>query len=89
MSLALIAGACSSDSKGAVGGDSTPATSGDTAPDTGGGHISVPPTDPPLTPTAGGTLRYGIEADVDGLNPTTSAFSSMAARLSKTALPIR
>lgn len=27
-------------------------------------------------PVAGGTLRYGIEADVDGLNPTTSALSA-------------
>ena len=75
VSLALIAGACSSDSKGGVTDDtggSTPVTT----PDTGGGNISVPPTDPPLTPVAGGTLRYGIEADVDGLNPTTSAFSA-------------
>ncbi len=28
------------------------------------------------TPTEGGTLRYAIEADVDGLNPTTSALSA-------------
>jgi peptide/nickel transport system substrate-binding protein len=27
-------------------------------------------------PVAGGTLRYGIEADVDGLNPTSSALSA-------------
>ena len=27
-------------------------------------------------PVPGGTLRYGIEADVDGLNPTTSALSA-------------
>ena len=26
-------------------------------------------------PVAGGTLRYGLEADVDGLNPTTSALA--------------
>ena len=33
-------------------------------------------TDPPEeVPVAGGTLRYGIEADVDGLNPTTSSWS--------------
>ena len=34
---------------------------------------------PPETvpePVKGGTLRYGLEADVDGLNPTTSALSS-------------
>ena len=28
------------------------------------------------TPVPGGTLRYGLEADVDGLNPTTSALSA-------------
>ena len=28
------------------------------------------------TPVQGGTLRYGLEADVDGLNPTTSALSA-------------
>ncbi len=27
-------------------------------------------------PVAGGTLRYGLEADVDGLNPTSSALSA-------------
>lgn len=34
---------------------------------------------PPETvpePVKGGTLRYGLEADVDGLNPTTSALSA-------------
>ncbi len=34
---------------------------------------------PPETvpePVQGGTLRYGLEADVDGLNPTTSALSA-------------
>jgi peptide/nickel transport system substrate-binding protein len=28
------------------------------------------------TPVPGGTLRYGLEADVDGLNPTSSALSA-------------
>ncbi len=32
--------------------------------------------DSDLTPVEGGTLRYGLEADVDGLNPVTSALSS-------------
>ena len=27
-------------------------------------------------PVPGGTLRYGLEADVDGLNPTSSALSA-------------
>ena len=28
------------------------------------------------SPVAGGTLRYGLEADVDGLNPAASALSA-------------
>jgi peptide/nickel transport system substrate-binding protein len=32
--------------------------------------------DPEETPVAGGTLRYGLEADVDGINPTASALSA-------------
>ena len=31
---------------------------------------------PDETPVPGGTLRYGLEADVDGLNPTSSALSA-------------
>ena len=27
-------------------------------------------------PVAGGTLRYGIQSEVDGINPTTSALSA-------------
>ena len=30
----------------------------------------------PTDPVAGGTVRYGLEAEVDGINPTTSALSS-------------
>ncbi|MGI9645813.1 MAG: ABC transporter substrate-binding protein [Ilumatobacteraceae bacterium] len=30
----------------------------------------------PTGPVAGGTIRYGLEAEVDGINPTTSALSS-------------
>ncbi len=32
--------------------------------------------EPAGDPTPGGTLRYGLEADVDGLNPTSSALSA-------------
>lgn len=32
--------------------------------------------DPEDVPVQGGTLRYGLEADVDGLNPTASALSA-------------
>jgi peptide/nickel transport system substrate-binding protein len=31
---------------------------------------------PDETPVPGGTLRYGLEADVDGINPTSSALSA-------------
>ena len=36
---------------------------------------TLPPETVPQ-PVKGGTLRYGLEADVDGLNPTTSALSA-------------
>ncbi|MCH2437764.1 MAG: ABC transporter substrate-binding protein, partial [Acidimicrobiales bacterium] len=38
----------------------------------GEGHLVVPAP----VPQRGGTLRYAIEADVDGLNPTSSAIST-------------
>ena len=38
--------------------------------------VETIPVDDEETPVAGGTLRYGLEADVDGLNPTTSALSA-------------
>ena len=34
-------------------------------------------------PVPGGTLRYGLEADVDGLNPTSSALSSPGLMMSQ------
>ena len=38
---------------------------------------TLPPEDPEdAQPVAGGVLRYGLEADVDGINPTASALSS-------------
>jgi len=70
----------------------TEAPGGTEAPDSGGGDDTPPPatdvvegevdtgditTEPEATgPVAGGTIVYGLEADVDGLNPTFSAFSS-------------
>ena len=70
LSLALIAGACSSDS-----GTGTAGTTGDGTSDTTGGS-TVDTIVEEGTPVDGGTLRYGLEADVDGLNPTTSALSA-------------
>lgn len=37
--------------------------------------VTLPP-EVELVPVFGGTLRYGLEADVDGINPTTSALSA-------------
>jgi peptide/nickel transport system substrate-binding protein len=51
-----------------------------TAPDDdtsdGGPVVETLPPETVPEPVQGGTLRYGLEADVDGLNPTTSALSS-------------
>ncbi len=106
VSLGLIAGACSSDSKVSEGTTKTTAEPAEpdasAAPDetdapgatTAPGDTEAPAaTDAPETlptdavaetiapeenddPVQGGTLRYGIEADVDGLNPTSSALSA-------------
>jgi peptide/nickel transport system substrate-binding protein len=40
------------------------------------GEIEVDVVEVDDDPVPGGTLRYGLEADVDGLNPTSSALSS-------------
>lgn len=69
MSFALIAGACSSDSGNGTAGTTGGSTSGSTADTTAGTEVKA-------TPVDGGTLRYGLEADVDGLNPTASALSA-------------
>jgi peptide/nickel transport system substrate-binding protein len=55
--------------------DSTPAD-GTEVPDAPGVTIENAPEVEETGPVAGGTLRYGIEADVDGLNPTNSALSA-------------
>ncbi|MEI8391005.1 MAG: ABC transporter substrate-binding protein [Actinomycetes bacterium] len=66
LSFAFLAASCGSDS----GGTDAPATD---APTT-----DAPTTDAPATPVAGGTLRYGVEAETNGLNPTSSAFAVSA-----------
>jgi peptide/nickel transport system substrate-binding protein len=86
VSFSLLAASCggggSDDSSDGTGGD-TPSTDGgatdDTAPDASApveGEITEVTDPPEEVPVAGGTLTYGIEADVDGLNPTTSNLSS-------------
>jgi ABC-type transport system substrate-binding protein len=60
----------------ACGGDDS--SSSNSAPvETGAPTSDAPTTDVPAeeTPVAGGTLRVGLEADVDGLNPTASALA--------------
>lgn len=38
--------------------------------------VTLPPEEDESAPVAGGTLRFGLEADVDGLNPTSSSLSA-------------
>ena len=54
--------------------ETTPAPDDDTSD--GGPVVETLPPETVPEPVQGGTLRYGLEADVDGLNPTTSALSS-------------
>ena len=85
LSFTLIAAACG----GGSDGDSSDAESTNAVEGTGDGDPEA--NDAPATsankveegtveedddPIRGGTLRYGLEADVDGLNPTSSGWSS-------------
>lgn len=60
--------------------DTTDTGSGDETVDTGTGADDEGSGDLPVSdegePQQGGTLRYGLEADVDGINPTSSALSA-------------
>jgi ABC-type transport system substrate-binding protein len=71
VSLLSFAAACG----GGSSSKDTSAPSGSDAPATS--DSGAPTTDAPAeeTPVAGGTLRVGLEADVDGLNPTASALA--------------
>lgn len=57
------------------GGDDGGDTSGNTDTTDGSATTEAPTTEPGGEPVAGGTLRVGLEADVDGLNPTASALA--------------
>ena len=66
----------------ATDGASTESTSTDGGGSTDdGANATVPePTDPPpsdATPEVGGTLRIGVEADVDGLNPASNVMPAV------------
>ena len=88
--FALVAAACGGDDDETDGEEGTEVTDGgaeegsdgegsdDAGADEGdgGGTEEVIVDDPDETPVAGGTLRYGLEADVDGINPTASALSA-------------
>jgi peptide/nickel transport system substrate-binding protein len=90
VSFALVAAACggSDDDSGSDSTDAAESTdapeetdSGDTettdAPVVSEGQIEEDVIEEPEEEAVqGGTLRYGLEADVDGINPTSSALSS-------------
>ena len=67
-SLMVFAVACG-------GGGSGDDSSGNTDTTEGSSSTEAPTTEPAGEPVAGGTLRVGLEADVDGLNPTASALA--------------
>ena len=71
VSLLSFAAACG----GGSSSDETSAPSETEAPGSTDG--AAPSTDAPeeATPVAGGTLKVGLEADVDGLDPTASALA--------------
>jgi peptide/nickel transport system substrate-binding protein len=91
VSFALVAAACGgSDDDSSDGGETTDAventdaTDGDEGGDTEAtdapvvteAEIEEDTIEDDTDPVPGGTLRFGLEADVDGLNPTSSALSS-------------
>ncbi|MEM7094137.1 MAG: ABC transporter substrate-binding protein [Actinomycetota bacterium] len=57
-------------------GDSDDGDSGDSDAEDTADTVEVIEDDPEEVPVEGGTLRYVIEADVDGINPTSSALSA-------------
>ena len=88
LSFSLVAAACgggSSDSTPDDTPDATEAPDADPAEDdaapanTADAAVVIDETDvvdEDSVPVAGGTLRYGLEADVNGINPATSSLSS-------------
>lgn len=83
--LAVIASACGGTSESndpappaADGGDDNAAVGDDTSSSDGDGiGVVEPPDEAPSTgPVRGGVLRYGLNAEPDGLNPTSSALAA-------------
>ena len=56
-------------------GDDDAGTTETTSNDNSESEDTAPPDEGGSDPVPGGTLRYGLEADVDGLNPTSSSLS--------------
>ncbi|NNE75294.1 MAG: hypothetical protein HKN26_16635 [Acidimicrobiales bacterium] len=76
LAFSLLAAACGGDDDDDDGAEPNTTEAVET-PATDGVAQTIAPTDPPETgPVAGGTLRIGTEAEVDGVNPTTSALSA-------------
>ena len=88
LALALLAAACGSSSEDNASPEVEPDSVSEPEPTTAE-EPAPQPDEPDATPTpivdlvesdgdatSGGTLRIGLEADVDGLNPTTSALSA-------------
>ncbi len=75
---APIDSADSGDSGSTDDGDpsTTTAVTEDANPDDGSPVVETLPPDTTPDPVEGGTLRYGLEAEVDGLNPTVSALTA-------------
>jgi len=75
--LALAAAACTTDSEGGDDPDVT-GGGGEEADGNAEGDSDGPPATSPGggDPEFGGILRYGIEAEVDGLNPTVNRFAA-------------
>lgn len=82
--LALVLAACSGGDDDTSTAPTSPATAPPSAaPTTSASTTSAPastapPSDVVPQPVPGGTLRFGVNADVDGLNPTASALSAAA-----------
>lgn len=63
---------------GTTGTGGTGGTGGDElgTGDPGAPTVETIPPEPDARPVSGGTLRYGLEADTDGLNPAASRFAA-------------
>jgi ABC-type transport system substrate-binding protein len=76
----MIAAACGGDddddAAGETAGEGTGGTDTAGTSETGGVVNTVPPSD--KEPVPGGTLRYGLETDTDGLNPAENNFAVAA-----------